>query len=71
MRTTLNIEDDLFPELMRLTRARTKTEAVSAALKEYVRQQRKLRLLASRGKMDIENNWRELRDMELREPENE
>ncbi|HEV8580265.1 MAG TPA: type II toxin-antitoxin system VapB family antitoxin, partial [Thermoanaerobaculia bacterium] len=37
MRTTLNIEDDLFADLMRLTHATTKTQAVRDALKEYIR----------------------------------
>jgi Arc/MetJ family transcription regulator len=32
MRTTLNVDDRLFDELMRLTQAKTKTEAVHVAL---------------------------------------
>ena len=61
MRTTLNVDDSLFPDLMHLTRARTKTEAVRLALREFVRQKRKEQLLALRGKLDLVDNWRELR----------
>jgi Arc/MetJ family transcription regulator len=67
MRTTLNIEDDLFADLMRLTHATTKTQAVRDALKEYIRLRRKEELLALRGRFEIEDNWRQLRESELKE----
>jgi len=35
MRTTLNVDDGLFRDLLIVTRARTKTEAVGTALTEY------------------------------------
>lgn len=41
MRTTLNIDDFLFQDLMDITRAKTKTEAVRTALTEYLRMKRK------------------------------
>ena len=65
MRTTLNVDDDVFRELMAITRAKTKTEAVRVALTEYVRLKRKANLLALRGRLEIAEDWRELRAREV------
>jgi Arc/MetJ family transcription regulator len=65
MRTTLNVDDDVFRELMAITRAKTKTEAVRVALTEYVRLKRKTNLLALRGRLEIADDWRELRAREV------
>lgn len=67
MRTTIHIEDGLFADLMRLTRATTKTQAVRDALKEFIRLRRKEELLALQGRLEIEDNWRQLRESELEE----
>jgi Arc/MetJ family transcription regulator len=67
MRTTIHIEDGLFADLMRLTHATTKTQAVRDALKEFIRLRRKEELLALQGRLEIEDNWRQLRESELDE----
>ncbi len=67
MRTTLNIDDVLFRDLLDITQARTKTEAVRTALKEYLRMKRKEKVLAMRGQLDIADNWQELRRREVKE----
>ena len=67
MRTTIHIEDGLFADLMRFTHAATKTQAVRDALKEFIRLRRKEELLALRGRLEIEDNWRQLRESELKE----
>lgn len=69
MRTTLNVDDHIFDQLMRLTEAKTKTEAVRIALNEYLRLKRKQQLLALRGRLNIVDNWRELRERELEKSE--
>ena len=67
MRTTLNIDDWIFQDLLHLTAAKTKTEAVRTALKEYLRMKRKEKLLALRGKVDIDPDWQSLRNAETEE----
>ena len=67
MRTTIHIEDCLFADLMRLTHATTKTQAVRDALKEFIRLPRKEELLALRGRLEIGDNWRQLRESEFEE----
>ena len=52
---------------MRLTNATTKTQAVRDALKERIRLRRKEELLALQGRLDIEDNWRQLRESEIEE----
>jgi Arc/MetJ family transcription regulator len=69
MRTTLNIDDQVFTNLMQLTNARTRTEAVRIALSDYVRLKRKEQLIALRGKLEIEDNWQALRSLEIQESE--
>jgi len=67
MRTTIHIEDNLLADLMRLTHAATKTQAVRDALTEFIRLRCKEELLALRGRLEIEDNWRQLREAEIEE----
>ena len=65
MRTTLNIDDNLFTILMNLTRAKTKTEAVRSALVDYIKLKKKEHLLDSRGQLSIEDVSEKLRLLEM------
>jgi Arc/MetJ family transcription regulator len=67
MRTTVNIDDEICKELMRITSAPSVSKAIQTALSEFIDMQRKRQLLAMRGKLDITDNWRELRQQELQE----
>ena len=67
MRTTINVRDSIFEEIMVITGARTKTEAVNRALREYVRLKRKQVLVNLSGKIHIEENWKEIREAEKSE----
>lgn len=40
MRTTINVEENIFRDLMRFTDAKTRTEAVNRAIAEWVRLKR-------------------------------
>ena len=65
MRTTLNIDDNLFTILMNLTQAKTKTEAVRSALVYYIKLKKKENLLDSRGQLSIEDVSEKLRLLEM------
>ena len=69
MRTTVNIDDTLFQDVLNLTRAKSKTEALRTALTEYLRMKRKEKILAMRGRLDINSDWEKLRQEEIREYE--
>lgn len=65
MRTTLDLDEKLIEEAVRLSGERTKAAAVEAALGEYVRLRRKEALLSMSGRVRLEENWRELREAEF------
>ncbi len=67
VRTTLDIDAELMDEAVRLSGKRTKAAAVEEALAEYVRLRRKEALLGLRGRLRLEEDWRELREAEIGE----
>jgi len=71
MRTTINIDDNLFRDLMSATQSKSKTEAVKTAIIEYLRLKRKEKVLSMRGKLDIDNGWKDLRQQEVMELSND
>lgn len=64
MRTTINVDDSIFENIISFTNARTKAEAVNRDLAEYVRLKIKERLVGLSGKIRVESNIRKLREME-------
>ncbi len=54
----------VFHDLLKITQAKTKTEAVRTAVREYLSMKRKEKLLSMRGTMKIDDTWQELRQLE-------
>jgi Arc/MetJ family transcription regulator len=54
MKTTLNIPDDLLKKAMSLSKHKTKTETVIAALQEYVRQKTIEKIMEHQGKLQFD-----------------
>ena len=69
MRTTITIDDAIFTDLMRLSHAKTRTEAINRALTEWVRRKRIEKLKSLRGKLDIAGDLEALRRLEIDEAE--
>ena len=67
MRTTVNIDDVIFEELMQITSSTSRAKAIQTAIYEYIEIKRKKQLLALRGKLNISNNWQQLRQQEMQE----
>ncbi len=61
MKTTLNISEELLDEAVKLTGVRTKTEAVTRALKDLVRRQKVERLIRQTGKLQFSDDWEKAR----------
>ncbi len=70
MRTTLNIDDLLMEKLLETTRQKSKTKAITIAIKDYLKKTRIKKILSYQGKLDIENNWQQLEKEEMMEYEN-
>lgn len=66
MRTTLSLDDRLIKELMELTKAKTKTEAIHLAISEFVRQKKIEGLLSLEGKIHLDLDWREMEEQEMK-----
>lgn len=49
MKTAVNIPDDVLKDVMRLTRARTKRDAVVTAMQDYIRRRRMADLIEYSG----------------------
>jgi Bacterial antitoxin of type II TA system, VapB len=65
MRTTLTIDDVQAEDLMQATGQNSAVSAIRQALDDYLRQARKKKVLALRGQVQIEDNWRDLRALEV------
>jgi Arc/MetJ family transcription regulator len=69
MRTTMNLDDRLMKELMTVTGAKTKTEAIHLAISELIRRKKLEELKALSGKVRIADNWQELEELEVKKQE--
>lgn len=67
MRTTLNLNDELIDQIVRITGMKNKSQAVNKVLKLYVTEMKKQDILKMRGTLHLEDNWKQLREMELDE----
>jgi hypothetical protein len=67
VRATLNIPDRLIDDLIKETQAKTKTQAITRAIEDYLQKKRLEKLIALQGKLDLEDNWREMEALELEE----
>jgi Arc/MetJ family transcription regulator len=57
MPTNLAIDDKLIEEARRIGRHRTKKEAVTTALSEYIAQRKRLEILSSFGTIDFDPKY--------------
>ncbi|MBN1292944.1 MAG: type II toxin-antitoxin system VapB family antitoxin [Candidatus Latescibacteria bacterium] len=71
MRATLNIPDELIEELMKMSGTKTKTQAICLAIEEYNRRKKVDKLLSLQGKVDMDDTWQEMEEIELKDIEND
>lgn len=64
MRATVTIEKDILDELLRETRAKSKTTAVRKAIHDYLRRKKTERIMSMKGKLEFDLTANELRDDE-------
>ena len=66
MRTTITLPDDLVKDLMHHTHTKKTTEAVIIAIQEWLRLKKIHEIKMLRGKLDIDQNLKELRQKEIK-----
>jgi len=69
MRTTLNIDDLLIKKLLETTHEKSKTKAITIAIKDYLKKKHIKKILSYQGTLDIKNNWQQLEKEEIMEYE--
>lgn len=69
MRTTLDLDERLISRLLTVSKARTKTEAIHLAAREFIRRRTAERIKDLAGKLPVADNWKELRELERYEVE--
>lgn len=69
MRATLNIPDELIQEVQRFSGVKSKTKAIVTVMEEYVKRKKLEDLLALRGKLAIDYDWRREEDVEMKAAE--
>lgn len=67
MRTTLLLDERLVKELMTVTGAKTKTEAIHLAISELIRARKREGLKALSGRITLAENWQDLEATEVKE----
>lgn len=67
MRTTLNIDEKLLSNVIKITGEKNKSKAINKALEEYIRKIKIQELKELSGKIRIIDNWQKWREMELNE----
>ena len=67
MRATLSIPDNLIEDLVKETGAKTKTQAITRAIEDYLSNKRLKKLLSLQGKLDLEDNWKAMEAYEMEE----
>ena len=68
MRTTIIIDDKKVSQLLALTGTRKKSEAINRAVDDYIERKAKQKLLDLRGKLNLNTNWKKIRELEIDEP---
>ena len=66
MRTTMTLDDRLVKDLMALTGAKSRTEAIHTAIAELIRRKKLEGLKALSGQVRIADDWRANEEIELK-----
>ncbi|MFO7979928.1 MAG: type II toxin-antitoxin system VapB family antitoxin [Candidatus Aminicenantes bacterium] len=64
MRTTVTIEKEIMDKLMRQTKAKSKASAVREAISEYLKKEKKEKIMAMKGQLKFDMTAEEIRHNE-------
>ncbi len=64
MRTTLTIDDHVVAQVVQTTGLANPLDAIRDALRSYLQQEKLKQVIALRGKLDLDDNWRALRQLD-------
>ena len=64
MRTTLTLDDTVVAQVVQSTGRSNPLDAIRDALQSYLQQEKLKQVIAMRGKLDLQDNWRALRQLD-------
>lgn len=64
MRTTLTIDDAVISQVVQITGRANPLDAIREALQSYLQQEKLKQVIAMRGQLDLQDNWRALRQLD-------
>lgn len=64
MRTTLTLDDMVIAQVVKTTGQSNPLDAIRDALQSYLQQEKLKQVIAMRGKLELQDNWRELRELD-------
>ncbi len=67
MRTTLNLKNDLLNKVLEMTGAKNRSQAINDVLEYFIKEKQMNNLLNLKGKLHLDENLKNLREMELDE----
>lgn len=67
MVTSIDLSEQELAELRELTKQDDSSEAIRAAMRDYIRYARRMRLKQLAGQITMTDNWRQLEEAELGE----
>ena len=67
MRTTLTIDDAVISQVVQTTGRSNPLDAIREALQSYLQQEKLKQVIAMRGQIDLQDNWRALRQLDTLE----
>lgn len=67
MRTTLNLDEKLVRQLMNVTAAKTKTDAIHQAAAELIRRKKLDQLKSLSGTIHLDLDWKRMEAVELQQ----
>ena len=67
MRTTLTIDDVVISQVVQTTGRSNPLDAIREALQSYLQQEKLKQVIAMRGKLDLDDNWRALRQLDTQQ----
>ena len=65
MRATLNIPDELIAEAKKISGQKSKTKTITLALQEFIKKNRHEKLMALKGKLALDYDWKSAEKGEL------
>ncbi len=65
MRTTLSIPPGKIDELVRVTGAGSKRQAVETAIDSFLMRARMKKLKSLKGKVNVDDSWRKARELDI------